>query len=55
VDNNEKKKNIRYVKNKDGLKIEVTDPIQDIMGDEELKKAEDRISSLLEQESGGEK
>ncbi len=44
----EKKKNIRYLKNKDGFDIEVTDPIQDIMSDEELAKSEARINALLE-------
>jgi hypothetical protein len=44
----EKKKNVRYLKNKDGFDLEVTDPIQDIMSDEELAKSEARINALLE-------
>jgi hypothetical protein len=47
----EKKNNIRYLKDKKGFKIEATDPVQDIMSDDELSDAEDRINSLLEDDS----
>jgi len=43
-----KKENKRYLKDKGGFKIESTDPVQDIMTDDELKDAERRIESLLD-------
>ena len=36
-----------YTRNKDGLEIEVRDPIQDIMNDDELDEANKRFESLL--------
>jgi hypothetical protein len=38
----------RYTKDKDGIKIELTDPIQDIMSDDELKEAENTLLSLID-------
>jgi hypothetical protein len=46
--------NHRYKKEKDGFKIDAVDPVQDIMGEDELKKAEDRIQSLIEQKADSE-
>jgi hypothetical protein len=41
----------RFKKDKDGLEIEVTDPIQDIMSEEELTEAEKRIQELIEKKA----
>ena len=39
----------RYQKDNNGFKIETTDPVQDVMNDEELSAAENRIEDLLDQ------
>ena len=44
----------RYKKDRDGFKIESTDPVQDIMDDDELKAAEERIQSLIDGSDGAE-
>ena len=54
-DADEKKKNTRYLRGKDGFKIEATDPIQDIMSDDELSEAEKRINSLIDEDNDDEK
>ena len=41
----------KYQKNKNGIKIETTDPIQDIMNEDELNEAEKRLESLLDDEA----
>lgn len=46
-DNNNNNNQHKFMKGKDGFKIETTDPIQDIMEDEELSEAEKRLESLL--------
>jgi hypothetical protein len=40
----------KYQKDKNGIKIETTDPIQDIMNEDELSEAEKRLESLLNDE-----
>jgi hypothetical protein len=37
----------KYQKDKNGIKIEKIDPIQDIMNDEELNESEKRLKSLI--------
>jgi len=42
----------KYQKDKgSGFKINTTDPIQDIMSEDELKDAENRIEALIEQKN----
>lgn len=38
----------KFDKIKHGFKVETTDPVQDIMSDEELKQAENKIFKLIE-------
>ncbi len=39
----------KFKKNKDGFEMDAVDPIQDVMSDEELKEAEKRIESLIDE------
>jgi len=41
----------RYKKDKDGFLIEATDPIQDVMTEEELEKAHEKLEKLIEQQN----
>lgn len=41
----------KYQKDKNGIRIETTDPIQDIMNEDELSEAEKRLQSLLDDEA----
>lgn len=45
----------RYKLDKDGLEIEVTDPIQDVMSEEELTEAEKRIQELIDKKADSKK
>ena len=40
----------KYKKDKDGFKIDTTDPIQDIMSEDELNDAHKKIQELLDQQ-----
>lgn len=40
----------RFKKDKDGFQIESTDPVQDVMSDEELEEAESNIQSLIDEQ-----
>ncbi len=43
----------RFQKDKDGFHIESTDPIQDVMNDDELAEAERSIQELIDNQEEG--